>query len=335
MKAITYDRYGPPDVVHLSEVARPTVTDTSVLVRVHASSVTTADWRIRAAAFPGVFWLPGRLMFGLFRPKNRILGGEFSGEVAEVGRAVTRFRPGDRVFGFVGHGANAEYVAIDETAAIAPVPGDLGHDKAAALPFGGLAALVFLRDFAKVRPGQSVLVIGASGGVGAYAVQIARALGATVTGVASGANADLVRDLGAETVMDYRQDDATAGPARYDVVFDTVGAVRYRQARRVLRKGGVFVPLNFGLSDIISALWAKITGAPRVAFGVNGDSAADLGVLSDMIAAGNLRPVIDRRYPLDRAAEAHAYVEARHRKGAVVLTVVPPLRAVERVRDAG
>ncbi|MCB2134921.1 MAG: NAD(P)-dependent alcohol dehydrogenase [Rhodobacteraceae bacterium] len=321
MKAIVLDRYGPPEVLQLAEVEAPTPASGELLVKVAASSVTTADWRIRAAAFPGILWLPGRLMMGLFRPKNRIPGGEFAGVVAATGDGVTKFRVGERVFGFCGHGGNAEYLTIAESGAVVRTPDGMSDQEAAALPFGGQSALIFLRDFAALRVGMDVLILGASGGVGVYAVQIARAFGARVTGVASGANAAFVRDLGAETFVDYRTEDPAAGGRLYDIVFDAVGAFDYAKARRVLKKDGAFVPLNYVGREILQSLLARLTGGPRLVIAVSGDSAENLQVLCDMVAAGQIRPVIDRTYPLDRVAEAHAYVETRRRRGAVIIDV--------------
>lgn len=322
MKASVYDRYGPPDVLRIEDVAQPVAGPGEVLVRVRAAAVTTADWRMRAAAYPGILWLPGRLMTGFLRPKHRILGTDFAGEVAALGAGAGRFAPGQRVFGFSGRGAHAEYLAMPEAGAIVATPEGLADDEAAALPFGALTALVFLRDFAGLAAGQKVLILGASGGVGCYAVQIAKAIGAEVTGVASEGNLDLVRSLGAAHVIDYRVEDATAAAERYDLVFDTVGAVDFGRAKRVLTPDGLFLPLNFGGREIAQALRARITGGPRIRIAVSGDTAADLEVLKEMVAAGTLRPVIDRRYPLARIAEAHAHVETRRRRGAVVISPV-------------
>ena len=322
MKAIVFTRYGPPDVLRLAEVDTPRPGATEVLIKVHASSVSTADWRIRASAFPGILWLPGRLMMGLFRPRNPIPGVDFAGEVTGTGEAVTRFAPGDRVFGFKGHGGNAEYLVMDQDAAIVPMPEGMGYRAAAALPFGGLSALVFMRDIARVTPGMEVLVLGASGGVGIYAVQIAHAMGAKVTGVCSAANAPLVRDHGAAEVIDYQKDDATRPGRFFDVVFDTVGAATFAQARRVLRRSGAFVPLNFKGREMVQSLVAKLTGGPRLVSAVSGDTAADLQELSQMVNTGRLRAVIDRTYPLARVPEAHGYVQMRRRRGAVIVDVI-------------
>lgn len=321
MRAMVYDRYGPPEVLEPREVETPRATAGQLLVAVRASSVTTADWRLRAAAFPGVLWLPGRLMTGLLRPRHRILGVDFAGEVAATGSDATRFAVGDRVFGFCGHGGNAEYVAVAEDAAVARIPDGLDFEQAAAIPFGGLAALVFLRDFAKVAAGQAVAVVGASGGVGAYAVQLARHLGAEVTGVGSAASRDLIRSLGAAHVVDYAVEDFTRTGRRYDVILDTVGATDFAGCRDALSGRGLFVPLNFGLREMLQALRTGRSRGPRVVIGVNGDTRADLGHLCELLTAGALRPVIDSRFPLEQLVEAHRHVETRHRRGAVVVTV--------------
>ncbi|MDH3263082.1 MAG: NAD(P)-dependent alcohol dehydrogenase [Paracoccaceae bacterium] len=321
MKAVIHTRYGGPEVLGLAEIERPIVADDGVLVRVRATEVTAADWRMRAAAFPGALWLPGRLMAGLIRPKKPVLGTDFAGEVAEVGARVARFRPGDRIFGFSGAGAYAEFLAIPEAGCIAAIPQGLGFEEAAALPFGALTALVFLRDFAGLEPGQRVLVTGASGGVGVYAVQIARALGAEVTAAASAANLELLRSLGATHALDYRAEDIAPAGAGYDLIFDTVGALSFPKARRALKPAGLFLPLEFAGREMLQALWAKLRGGPRIRLAISGDTQEDLETLAAMIGEGKLRPVIDRRYPLERIAEAHAYVQGRHRKGSVIVTI--------------
>lgn len=262
-------------------------------------------------------------MTGLFRPRHRILGTEFSGRVTSVGGGVTAFRPGDSVFGFSGHGGNAEYLVMPADGPIAPQPEGLGYAEAAALPFGAISALVFLRDIAKLRPGQSLLVVGASGGVGFYAVQIARHLGARVTGVASGANRDLVLGLGAEAFIDYRTEKPTAPKTGFDVIFDTVGVMDFQAARPLLARDGVFVPLNFGVGDMFRALASSWRKGPKMRIAVSGDSRTDLDILARLVAEGALRPVIDRTFSLDDIAAAHAHVEGRHRKGAVIVAVRP------------
>ena len=330
MKAAVYENYGPAETVSVTEIPTPVPGRGEVLIRVGASALSTADWRLRASAFPGGLWLAGRLYAGLFRPRNRVLGTDVAGVVAAVGPGVTRFAPGDRIFGFIGSGGHADYAVAPETAALHKVPEGLPDAEAAALPFGGLAALVFLRDVAQLRPGQSVLIVGASGGVGAYATQIAKALGARVTAVAGAENADFLRDLGADEVLDYRKDDLARGPERHDLVFDTVGATTWPMMRKVLKKDGLFLPLNFGLRDLGHLLRARIAGGPRMALHVNDDRPEDLAALVTLLEQRKLRPVIGARFPLERIVEAHRFVEARHKRGAVVIEVAEP--AEQRLR---
>ncbi|MGY3436515.1 MULTISPECIES: NAD(P)-dependent alcohol dehydrogenase [unclassified Marinovum] len=319
MKAAMYNEYGGAEVVGIEDLAQPTPGPGEILVKLAHGSVTTADWRLRAAAFPGVLAVPGRLMFGLRRPRAPVLGSEFAGTVVALGEGVTEFAQGQEVFGFVMLGAHAEYLVVKADGAVLPVPSGLTLKDAAAVPFGGLSALVFLRDFAKVKPGQKLLVIGASGGVGAYTVQIARILGAEVTGVASGEHAEFVRTLGAHETVDYRTQKLGTLTTRFDAVIDTVGAADFATVRPLLKPRGVFVPLNFGLREVGQALWTALTRRRRVLIGVSGDTKEDLRILSRWITAGQLRPVIDSRFPLAGIRDAYARVEGRHRRGAVLL----------------
>lgn len=321
MKAAIYEEYGGPEVVSVQEVTQPEPGPGDVLVKVEASAVTSGDWRLRAAAFPSFTWLPGRLMFGLCSPRKPILGGAFAGQIAGIGPGVTEFEVGQEVFGFAGLGAHAEYLVMDAGGAVAPRPGGLSAPDAAALPFGGLSALVFLRDIAKLHPRERVLVVGASGGVGAYAVQIAAALGAQVDGVSSAAHADFVRGLGADRVFDYRQEDFTASGERWDVILDCVGAVRFAQCRDSLSADGRFVPLNMDWAVLWQALTNRFRRGPRVVTGVSPDRREDLDTLSRMVSDGVVRPVPDRVYPLDQVRAAYDDVESRHRAGAVVLGI--------------
>ena len=321
MRALTYERYGPPEVVRITDVPKPEAGPGEVLVHVHASGVNTGDWRIRSAAFPGVLAIPGRLMFGVLKPRNRRLGTEFAGTVEALGEGTTRFAVGDRVYGFVSKGgATAEYLAISQHAAIAAIPSSLSFEDAAAVPFGGLAALVFLTQFGALQVGQSVLIVGASGGVGAYAVQIAKAYGAVVTGVAGRENQELIHDLGADQAVDYTATDVSKLGARFDLILDTVGALSPSEAFKLLKTGGTFLPLNMGLREIGAVLLNRFRDE-TIKLGVNEDKAEDLATLNALIEDRKLRPLIDHVYPLDRASEAHARVEGRHKKGAVILRV--------------
>jgi NADPH:quinone reductase-like Zn-dependent oxidoreductase len=323
MRAAVYERYGAADVVSIKDIQRPDIGADEILVRVHASAVTTADWRIRASAFPGYAWLMGRMMFGLTKPKRRVLGSDFAGHVVAKGANVTEFAQGDEVFGFTANGAHADYVAVDAGGAVVRKPASLSHEKAAAVPFGALAALVFLRDFGKLRAGQKVLINGASGGLGVFAVQLAKHFGAQVTGVASAENQDLLRALGADNTIDYRAEDFTKASARYDLIVDTVGKTRFRTAKRVLTPTGRYVPIEFGLREIRQALISRLIGGKRVVIGISSDTKADMQILADLLGSGAIMPVIDSRYPLNRIADAYRRVESRHKQGSVVLMVRP------------
>ncbi len=321
MKALTYERCGGPDVVRVTDVPSQTPDDNEVLIRVHASAVNTGDWRIRAAAFPGILAIPGRLMFGILKPRHRRLGSEFAGIVESIGGSATRFKPGDRVFGMVtSGGATAEYLAMPETGAVAPIPAALTFEEAAGMPFGGLCALVFLGEFADLQPGQKVLIGGASGGVGAYAVQIAKALGAHVAGVAGPDSQEFVTSLGADETINYHQTDLATLPSDFDVVFDTFGAISPKLSRSLLVEGGLFLPLNFGLREIGAALLNSFR-TRKIRLAVNEDRMEDMLRLAELVEEGKLRPVVDTIYPFEEAARAHAHVESRHKQGAVVLRV--------------
>jgi NADPH:quinone reductase-like Zn-dependent oxidoreductase len=321
MQACVYEQYGSADVVRLGEAEKPRAKAGEVLVRVHAASVTTADWRFRASAFPGVFWLPGRVMLGLLRPRNTILGMDFSGVVEATGREVTRFRAGDRVFGAASRGAHAEYVTVRESGAIVHKPACLTDPEAAAVPFGANCALAFLRGFTDVRPGQRVLVVGASGGVGVWAVQLARHFGAEVTGVCSARNVDLVRSLGAHHVVDYTAGVFAPEGAGYDLVFDTVGATTFTGCRGALSGNGIYLPLNGGLREMAQAVLTWRSAGRKVKFGISRNTREGLEVIVGLIQSGALRPVVDRVYPMGEIADAHRHVEGRHKRGSVVVAV--------------
>lgn len=311
MKAAVFDRYGPPEVLRLADVPQPAPGPKDALVRVHAVAATSGDARIRGANFPPGFALFGRLAFGVFRPRRKILGGSFSGVVESVGSAVTRLRPGDEVSGMSGArlGGYAEYltVAADRLAA---KPAGVSHDDAAGLLFGGTTALHFLRGRAK--PGRSVLVVGASGAVGTNAVQLARHFGATVTGVTSGANAALVTELGADRVVDHTREDVTQGAERYDVVFDTVGAVSIASGRRLLTGDGVLLLAVGGLGTAVRA-------RGNVVAGVSAERREDFEFLLGLVEVGELTVVIDQVHDLADAAAAHARVDTGHKVGNVLL----------------
>ncbi|MFC9294183.1 NAD(P)-dependent alcohol dehydrogenase [Streptomyces sp. NPDC057011] len=324
MKAVVQDRYGSPDVLEIREVDRPVPADGEVLVRVHAASVNARDWHLMRGD-PYV----ARLVLGLGRPKERIRGTDFAGRVEAVGRLVTRFRPGDEVFG-EADGAFAEYVCAPE-GSVEPKPAALTFEQAAAVPLAGNTALMGLRDLAHVEAGQRVLVNGASGGVGTFAVQIAKALGAEVTGVCSTRNADLVRELGADRVVDYTGEDFARNGHRYDVVFDLVGNRSLADCRRALTPAGTLVLSGGGTSgggSLFGPMGLIIRGpllAPFVSQRLLVLTATpkreNLATLREFAETGQVTPVIDRTYPLDEAPEAIRYVEVEHARAKVVITV--------------
>lgn len=320
MKAAVYTRYGPPEVLSIQEVAKPIPGDNDVLVRVHAATVCAADWRLRKA---DPFMV--RFMNGLSRPKIQILGAEFAGTVESVGKAVTRFAVGDAVFGSPGlqFGAHAEYVCVQEKQ-LASKPVNMTFDEAAAIMFGGVSALHFLRK-AKVQAGQRVLVYGASGSVGVFAVQLAKNLGAHVTGVCSTANLEMVKSLGADEVVDYIREDFSKAGRVYDVVFDTVGKSGFTRSMKSLKRGGAYVLVGGSgrlaslLGTLLRGMWVSVTGAAKVIGGMARAEAGDQAFLKELIEAGKLRTVIDKRYSLNEIAEAHRHAEAGHKKGHVVV----------------
>jgi NADPH:quinone reductase-like Zn-dependent oxidoreductase len=316
MKAILYTKFGPPDVLQLQEVEKPTPKDNEVLVRIHATTVVKEDPDMRTS--------PG--FNGFLKPRHPILGQELAGEVEAIGRNVTRFKPGDQVFGIDTFGAYAEYKCMPENGALAIKPVNLSYEDAASVPNGALTALPFLRDKGKIRSGQTVLIYGASGSVGAAAVQLAKYYGAEVTGVCSTTNLEWVRSLGADLVIDYTQEDFTENGKTYDVIFDTVGKRSFSECKGSLTDEGVYLATVPTPVLMLQALWTVKSGGKRVKFMATGlrpasEKIKDLVFLTELIEAGKIKPVIDRCYPLEQMAEAHRYVELGHKKGNVVITL--------------
>ena len=323
MKAIVYKKYGPPNVVALAEVPKPTPGDREVLIRIHATTVTTGDWRARSLNMPAGFRFLGRLFFGVFGPRKPILGTELAGEVEAVGNAVTRFKVGDHVFAFAGasYGCHAEYRTMAEDGLIASKPANLTFEEAAALSFGGMNALGFLRDKAGIQRGERVLIVGASGGVGTAAVQIAKHFGAEVTGVCSTPNLDLVRSIGADTVIDYTREDFAKSGETYDIILDTTGTVSLARCENALKQGGRLVAVQGSLAQAIGLERPSKASGKEVIAGVVAMKVDDMQLLARLAASGELKPVIDRTYPLESAAEAHAYVDTGRKRGNVILAV--------------
>lgn len=320
MKAIVYDRYGPPEVLRIGEVPKPVPKDNEVLIKIRATTVTSGDWRLRSLNVPVGFKLISRLIFGIRRPKQPILGTELAGIVEAMGKDVTAFKVGNPVFAFSGAhmGCYAEYKCIREDGPVAIKPTDLTFEEAAALSFGGTTALHFLRK-AKLQSGQKVLINGASGGVGTAMVQLAKHFGAEVTGVCSGANVDMVKSLGADRVIDYTREDFTKSGEPYDVIVDTAGTAPYSRSRKSLRAGGRLVLVLSGLPDILRIPWVSLTSNKKVIAGPAAEKPEDVRLLSELAEAGRFTPVIDRRYSFERIVEAHRYVDAGHKKGNVVI----------------
>jgi NADPH:quinone reductase-like Zn-dependent oxidoreductase len=316
MKAVVYEKYGPPEVLHLADVPRPVPRDDEVLVKVHATTVNRTDAGLRSAE---VFI--SRFFTGLLRPRNKILGMEFAGEVEAVGTAVTEFRVGDHVFGGNGSGAHAEYLCIGESAPLAHKPTAMSFEEAAAVFDGASLALVCLEKGGPLE-GRSVLVYGASGSVGTSAVQLARHFGANVTAVCNTKNVELVRSLGADEVIDYTKDDFTRNGKRYDVIFDSVGKHSFRRSRRSLRAGGTFIETDLGFMwHVPLLLLATRWTDKKLKMGIARYKKDDLLLLKRLIESGNYRAVIDRIYPLEDVVEATRYVETEQKTGNVVLTV--------------
>ena len=321
MKAIVRDTYGSPDVLELAEVEKPELPDDRILVRVHAASVARGDWY----ALTGIY--VGRAEMGLRKPKSRLMGGDFAGTIEAVGREVTDFQPGDEVFG-ARSGALAEYVAA-RTTAVALKPADVTFEEAAAVATSAITALQGLRDKGRLQPGQKVLINGASGGVGTFAVQIAKALGADVTAVCSTRNVDLVRSLGADHVVDYMRDDFTRSDERYDLLFDNAGSRSWRECKRVLKPhatvvlvGGQMGSRLFGpMGHVIRMRVASMFSSRKAGFFIAKFNKADMEILRELLEDGKVKPVVDRRYQLSEVADAFRYMGEGHTQGKVVISV--------------
>lgn len=322
MKAMVYEKYGPPEVLHPADVAAPVPGRHDLVVRVRATTVSKADIRCRGFDVPHSFWIPARLKLGIFGPRRTILGGEFAGDVAEVGADVVRFKPGDAVFGetLMRPGAYAEYTCVADDGVIALKPTRMTYEEAAAVPIGARAAFHFLAK-AHITHGQRVLVYGASGSVGTFAVQLAKHFGAHVTAVCSGANLALASALGADAAIDYTTERFVDRGETYDVLFVAVSACAFADCMRVLAPGGIYLNVAEPMRTW-PMWWATLAGGRRIVTGeMATPNADDLVVLADLIEHGHLRAVIDRRYTLDGIVEAHHYVDQGHKVGSVVVTV--------------
>jgi NADPH:quinone reductase-like Zn-dependent oxidoreductase len=316
MKAIVYTKFGPPEVLQLQEVEKPTPKANELCIKIHATTVAKEDPDMRAS--------PG--FNGLLKPRHPILGQELAGEVESIGSGVTRFKPGDQVYGMDMFGAYAEYKCMPEEGALAIKPANMSYEQAASVPNGALTALPFLRDKGGIRSGQSVLIYGASGSVGAAAVQLAKHYGAAVTGVCSTANVAWVKALGADQVIDYTREDFAKNGKTYDIIFDTVGKRSFSECKGSLTDAGVYLATVPTPAIMLRALWPVKSGGKKVGFAATGlrpasAKAKDLLFIKELVEAGKLKAVIDRVYPLEQIAEAHRYVKQGHKKGNVVIAV--------------
>ena len=323
MKAVVCTKYGPPEVLQIKDVKKPIPKENELLVRVHATTVSAADYRVRSFNVPASFWLPVRLMLGLKKPRKSILGMELSGKVEASGKNVMTFKKGDEVFAATlqSFGAYAEYICLSEESTVAIKPPELTHEEAAAVPIGARTAFYYLNTIAEIKPDQKVLIYGASGSVGTYAVQLAKYFGAEVTGVCSTSNLEMVKSLGSDITIDYTKSNYSAAFEKYDIIFVTVDKCPFSICKRALRKNGTY--LNIGRPMPSSQMiWTSLTSNNKVVVGKNApETGRVLNILKNIIEQGKLKPVIDRNYSLDEIVDAHRYADKGHKKGNVVITV--------------
>ncbi|MGD2049431.1 MAG: NAD(P)-dependent alcohol dehydrogenase [Chloroflexota bacterium] len=331
MKAIVYTEYGPPDVLQLKEVEKPTPKENELLIRIYATSVNYGD--ITARNFKNItprefnmpfpLWLIGRMVSGFSKPRNTIPGSEFAGEIEAVGEIVKKFREGDQVFGYLGQsmGAYAEYICLPEDGVLAIKPANMTFEEAAVVPMGAIMALYLLREKGNIQSGQKVLVNGASGSIGSAAVQIAKDYGAEVTGVCSTPRMEFVRSLGADKVIDYTEEDFTQSGETYDLIFDILGKSSFSHCKKSLSQNGRYLLASFKMRDLVDMLRTSMVGSKKVICALAPGSTEDLISVKELIEAGKIKAEVDRSFPLEEAVEAHRYVEEGHKKGHIAITV--------------
>ena len=326
MKAVVCEKYGPPEVLQFKEVDKPIPKDNEILIKVHASSVNAADCNVRGLSYiPTGLGLVAKLMLGFKKPKISIIGSVLAGEVESIGKNVIIFKPGDKVFGTGPEmGAYAEYVCRPENGAIAKLPKNITYEQAAVVPYGALTALYFLRDFAKIKSGQKVLINGASGGVGMYAVQLAHYFDTEVTGVCSTSNLEFVKSLGADKVIDYKEEDITKKDEKWDIIFDmVVGKTSFKRYKKLLTPNGYYLAVAGGINDMLQMIRTSITGGKKVLFGGGADceKQENLNFIKELIEQGKLKPIIDKTFQFDQIIDAHRYVESGTKKGNIAVRI--------------
>ncbi len=330
MKAIVYTEFGPPDVLHLKEVAKPVPKENEILVRVHATPVNYGDLvarnfkNISPSEFnmPLPLLLPTRMYFGFSKPKVNILGSEFAGEIEAAGRDVKRFKAGDQVIGYLGQqmGAYAEYLCMPEDGSLGIKPANMTYEEAAAVPYGAIMATSLLRK-GNIQSSQKVLINGASGGIGSAAVQLAKYYGAEVTGVCGTPRLEYVKSLGADHAIDYTEEDFTHNGETYDLIFDILGRSSFSRVKSSLNRNGIYLLASFKMKPVFQMLWTKIAGSKKVICTLASENSEDLVFIKELIEAGKFKTIIDKSFPLEQAAEAHRYVESGLKQGHVVLTL--------------
>jgi NADPH:quinone reductase-like Zn-dependent oxidoreductase len=322
MKAIVCTKYGPPEVLQLQEVEKPIPKANEVLISNYATTATLYDCWSRSATAPPGFGLLMRLATGLRKPKQPIFGTELAGKIEAVGSDVTKFKVGDQIWGYLGmkQGAYVEYICLPEDGVLAEKPSKMTFEEAAAVQQGALTALYFLRA-ANIQRGQKILIFGASGGVGSFAVQLAKHFGMEVTGICSTSKLEFVKSLGADTVIDYTKDDFTENGEMYDIILDTIGKTNVGRSKRLLKKDGVYLFTTFGIPKLFRILWLQLINRKKAFYGTLEEKTEDLNFLKELIEAGEVKAVIDKQFPLEQAAEAHRYVESGQKQGQVVITM--------------
>lgn len=330
MKSIVYTEYGPPEVLQTKEIEKPTPKENELLIRVYAASVNYGDITARNFAniparkfnMPMFLWFPAKMMFGLNKPKKQILGSEFSGEVEAIGKEVKKFKVDDQVFGYLGQtmGANAEYLCIPEKKNVEIKPKNMSYEEAAVIPYGSLMALNLLKKV-NIEPGQKVLINGASGSIGAAALQLAKHFGAEVTGISGTPRLEFVKSLGADKVIDYTIDDFTHNGETYDLIFDILGKSSFSKCKNSLKPGGKYLLASFKTKQLIQMLSTIIRGDKKVICGLAIEKPEDLTFVKELAEAGKIKAIIDKRFAMEQATEAHLYFESEHKRGSVVITL--------------